>query len=116
MRILFSTVIALAALAVAVPTGAAPQRAKPALRIVDTSPLAVRGTNWHARERVRVRVSGETSAVRLVRATLAGAFTAQFPAVTVERCGDPLWITGIGASGARASVKLVLPECPPPLG
>jgi hypothetical protein len=106
--------IAITSLTVAAP--AAPRQARVALRIVDTSPLTVRGTGWHARERVRVKVAAEATTTRTVQTTLAGAFTTAFPTVTVQRCGDPVWITAIGASGARATVKLPVPECPPPLG
>jgi hypothetical protein len=111
MRVVAPVLVAIAALAVAAP--AATPRAKPSLRVVDTSPLAVRGAAFHVRERVRVQVSGSATALRIVRASAVGTFTATFPAVFVDRCSDSLAVVAVGTSGARASVKLVPIECPP---
>ena len=93
-------------------------RAKPQLKVLATRPLMVQGTHFHARERVRVRVSAAPAApiTRTVRATAAGTFTARFASVSVARCGDAA-IRALGATGDRASSKVLqAQDCAPGLG
>src|SRR3954453_23051415 len=82
--------------ALAAPAGAV---TAPALHVVTKNPLVVRGTNFHARERVTV-VSGATTVV--VRTTPAGAFRANLGAVLGDRCSYRIVATG--ARGARVSL------------
>lgn len=104
---------------IAVPAGGAAlpgrESARPVVRVADWSPLKVRGVSFKRSERVRltVRVDGRRL-VRRVRATRAGAFTAVFAGATVvDRCGFS--VVAVGSGGSRASFKLPLTACPPPL-
>lgn len=81
---------------------------RPTLNLVKRAPLTVRGTNFKARERVRV------TAVRRqwrARATLRGAFVLTLSGV--DRCS---WVrvVAVGDEGSRATLKaLPAPACPP---
>ena len=52
----------------------------PALRLVDADPLTIRGVRFEPRERVRVTISGDVSAWRVVRASPRGTFVRPFQA------------------------------------
>jgi hypothetical protein len=88
---------------------------RPALRLVDASPITVRGTNFKARELVRVTfVQGATKKTRTLRTTTLGRFsTSAGEDVRLDRCGDLLLVTAVGGRGSRASLKYPLPDCPP---
>jgi hypothetical protein len=88
---------------------------RPALRLVDSAPITVRGTSFRARELVRVTfVQGATKVTRTRRATLRGTFTTSAGEDTrLDRCGDFLLVTAVGGRGSRASLKAPLPDCPP---
>jgi hypothetical protein len=88
---------------------------RPALRLVDSAPITVRGTSFKAKELVRVTfVQGATRTTRTRRATLRGSFTTSAGEDSrLDRCGDLLLITAIGGRGSRASLKYPLPDCPP---
>ena len=112
MRI-FIPILAVLALA----TGAAAGTTKATLRIVDPSPLTIRGTGFHAEQSVRLKVSqdGRTLVRRTIRTGVRGGFTWSFTSVTLHRCGGDVAISAQDASGRLAMAKLPLPECPPPL-
>jgi hypothetical protein len=91
--------------------------ARPALKVVDTKPLTIRGTHFHARERVRVAVVANRRFVHVVRTSATGTFNTAFSDVSLaDRCGNGLLVTAQGATGDTARLKLPLPECPPSLG
>jgi hypothetical protein len=74
------------------------------LALVRAQPLTVRGTGFHARERVRLvlgRASAGTAA--RARATAAGAFTAVVPG-RLQRCAG-VTVTAIGDHGSRATLR-----------
>lgn len=89
--------------------GSSPARAgKPSLRVVNSSPLKVRGEHFRAGERVRL-----AAAARSVRtkATGAGYFVVTIPAA--DPCSS-VRVLARGSAGSYAVVKL-LPsrECAP---
>jgi hypothetical protein len=84
---------------------------RPQLKLVDRSPLVVRGTGFKPRERVRVELSVVASELRRVRTTRAGTFTVAFARVTVHRC-DSVRIVAVGTGGSHAALKLLpAPAC-----
>jgi hypothetical protein len=90
-------------------------RPRPALRLLAKSPVTLRGTSFHARERVRVTAIAE-GAKRVVstRATKGGSFTAQLPAaMPYDPCLGALTVTAVGRSGDSATLKLPQRACPP---
>jgi hypothetical protein len=110
-----ATIVAVLMLVFAAP-GLAAKRL-PVLRVVDTSPLIVRGAAFPARDAVvvRVREDGRTLARRSVRASTTGRFAVTFHVAVGHRCGGNTTITAASASGAVAKTKLPQPACPPPL-
>ena len=94
---------------------AAAARPAPALRLVATDPVTVRGTHFHARESVRVTVrTADLTRIRRVRATATGSFTARFTApVGYDPCADTLRVYATGARGDAAGLKLPQRACPP---
>jgi hypothetical protein len=82
---------------------------RPELRIVTTSPLAVRGINVKPAERVRLLVSYRGPLTRTVKAGPRGGFLARL-AVSVRGC-EPLVVQAIGARGSRAMVDITMPGC-----
>lgn len=87
--------------------------AKPSLRLMTRQPLVVQGQHFGSRERVRVRVSGDASASRSVRATEAGSFGVRFADIAVDRC-SVIRVVAIGGSGRQATLKtLPSPACNP---
>jgi hypothetical protein len=112
-------VAAAAVLAVALASAsaiAAETQRKAHLRLVSVKPLVVQGSAFRSRERVRLEVAANERVVRVVRTDTRGAFTASFPQLFVDRCGDGLAIMATGAGGSRAALKLPGLECPPGLG
>jgi hypothetical protein len=88
---------------------------RPGLRLVDVSPITVRGTDFKAKELVRVMfVQGSTKVIRRTRATVHGGFrTSAGEDMRLDRCGDFLLVSAAGGRGSRASLKYPLPDCPP---
>jgi hypothetical protein len=102
-------VTALAA-AVALGAGGAADAAKqPTLRIVGTTPLVVRGTNFRPDERVKLLVSYGRPLVRAVKAGPRGGFVARL-GVSVKGC-QAVVVQAIGARGSRAMVDITMPGC-----
>ena len=91
---------------------APPTGSKPALRLLDSSPLAVKGSSFRAGERVQVVTS--TGALVRVRAGSRGGFVARFPTVLVDPCNGVV-VNALGSRGSRASFKLPARQCPPAL-
>jgi hypothetical protein len=86
------------------------------LRIVDPSPLVVRGTGFGALEHVTVTAfMPDGSFVRRVVATRAGTFTVRFSA-GAEWCSGVREVRAVGRKGSRAAVwtKPALSECAAP--
>jgi hypothetical protein len=93
-----------------------PTRTKPQLRILDASPVTLKGTHFRPRERVRITATAADTQTKTARTSAAGSFTAQFPDLVVNRCSG-LAVQALGARGDRASTKVLQqPDCPPPLG
>jgi hypothetical protein len=81
------------------------------VRFASIEPLAVRGTHFVPRERVRVRVvAGRKSFIRVVTAR-RGSFTATF-ATSIDPCLGATAVA-VGNRGSRAVTKLVFRDCPP---
>jgi hypothetical protein len=80
---------------------------KPALKVIQRTPLKIRGIHFNLRERVRITAaSNAKSAVRNVRTTARGRFT-----VDLGNWCDAVTVKAVGARGDRA--KLVVPPPPP---
>jgi hypothetical protein len=86
----------------------------PHLKLVTTAPLVVRGSAFHAHERVRLVLRRRTGAptIRHASADAAGAFVATFTGAKVNRCGG-FSIVATGTEGSRATMlrTLPLPSC-----
>jgi hypothetical protein len=103
-------VVALAALAVAVPASAGRQPA--ALRLVSESPLTLTGSGFGATESVRVRVVAPSLRTKVVRSTASGRFVVRF-----TRPGCVAGMLVVTAQGLRteraASYRRLGFACPP---
>jgi hypothetical protein len=100
-----------AALILAVPIAGA-TAPKPKLRILDTVPVRITGSGFHARERVGVTLVTSVVWHKVLRATRAGRFIAAFPSATLDRCAG-YSVLARGAAGARASLKVMPLGCAP---
>jgi hypothetical protein len=90
--------------------------ATPRLRLVDATPLTVRGANFDPAEHVSVTARGSSqqqSARHAVRAGPAGGFLVRFPTIDANDCHG-FAISAIGSDGHRASLARKPGECPPP--
>jgi hypothetical protein len=106
----FSLALGVVALAQA---SASKQDRRAKLAIVTKSPLTIRGTQFRSREGVHVKGSaGDDRFARRTTASRIGAFTLQFPTVTVDRCST-LIAVAIGSRGSQATIKYFEPLCPP---
>ena len=83
---------------------------QPALRLVTVRPLEVRGSNFKAKERVKVTLYARTEKVRRTTATEAGSFTTSFGAVPLSHC-DGFLIRAVGSQGSVATTKIPRPAC-----
>jgi hypothetical protein len=112
--IVIGTVVA-AALAFVVAGLAAASRPvrQPALSLVKPVPLQVRGTGFHARERVRVvAVVARTSVTKWVRASSHGSFAMALK-LEAGHCSG-LRVIAVGNAGSRATLmRPPLPACMP---
>jgi hypothetical protein len=83
---------------------------RPALRLIDRSPVTVQGRHFRSAERVKVTMYTEKTSVR-VTASRAGAFTASLPVAEIDRC-DRIVIRAVGTAGSTAQLKLLpRPAC-----
>jgi len=106
MRILLVLAVALT---VAVTAQASSSSAQ--LRISGFAPLLVRGSGFHAREHVLVRMSfGTTAATKTVVASRSGGFSVSFQTGADTQCGQ-LVVTARGATGSKASSKAPRAPC-----
>jgi hypothetical protein len=111
--VLSAVVLAAMGAAIVVAGGASSGTATPSLRLLDSSPLTVKGVAFKPRERVRVTANLESGSLQaIVRATRRGTFLVTFEEISV-RCG--FTVRAVGAAGSRATLKLPQPACPPPL-
>jgi hypothetical protein len=93
---------------VAPATGAS--TARPALKLVHRMPLEVQGVHFKLGERVRVTAASDTkSAVRVLRSTRRGTFTANLG--NWDTC-ETVTVKAVGARGDRATLVV---EPPPPV-
>ncbi len=80
---------------------------KPALQVIQRTPLKIRGAHFKLREHVRIAAaSNSKSAVRTVRTTARGTFT-----VDLGNWCDAVIVKAVGAKRDRAT--LVVPPPPP---
>jgi hypothetical protein len=111
-------IIALSIAAVA--TGAASASptsttARPSVRVSDLNPFTVRGTNFKARERVRVVISSKKHrTTRTVTANGRGSFRTAF-AFKLRGC-DEYSVRATGGGGSRAAVKSSQQSCGADIG
>ena len=102
------------AIALLVPVGSSAALSGASLRLLDHSPAVLRGTGFKPTERVVVRAyaTGVTRS-RTLTASRAGTFTIRF-AMVAGGCMGAHAFSATGARGSRATLKLLVPECPPP--
>ena len=86
---------------------------RPALRLLDASPLAFRGTGFKAHEHVRVSVYAGSRATKRTTAGLRGRFTIRFVGLDPNACTG-FSAVAIGSEGSRASFKRAPGMCPAP--
>jgi hypothetical protein len=103
--------VALAASAVG-QTATSVTSSQPEMRVVDRTPLTLRGTGFAAGERVRLVVRVPGLAQKRVTATRRGFFVAVFSRAGYNRCSG-LTAFAIGSRGNRARLLLPAPACPP---
>ena len=83
-------------------TGTTSTRPSARLRIVDYTPLTLRGTGFRSHEFVRVVVDlGRRSLIHEQRAGVGGGFTARFVELSLDPCGTP---PAVSARGARTGL------------
>jgi len=91
--------------------------AKPRVWISSPDPLTVRGAGFHAREHVKLTVTGNgVSRQRQLTAARTGAFTARFATPFPAKHCFALLVRAAGAAGSRATMKSPpnAIDCPPP--
>ena len=96
--------------------GAAGTAAKPrpSLRLSTSDLTRVTGSDFGARERVRVTLLvADARRVASVVADRSGRFAVSFPRVFVDRCSGSLAVFAVGSRGSRAALKLPQRACPP---
>ena len=87
----------------------------PRLTTLQRATFTVRGVGFAPSERVRVVASSSgISATRRTTAGAAGGFTVSLPTFTVESCSGFV-VRAFGATGDRATLHRLPPECPQPL-
>ena len=102
-------VVACAGLAWGSTTAASPT-VRPKLRALDLQPLVVRGTAFRPYERVKLILSADMAAGRILKASATGRFVARFRAVSVGRC-DGFVLQAFGSRGSRAKLERLTPDC-----
>lgn len=84
----------------------------PRVRITNSAPLVVRGSNFRQYEVVRVVYRAHSTWRRTATATAAGSFTVRFP-VSLRLC-PPASLTATGSKGSQAAYKPPATMCPQP--
>jgi hypothetical protein len=102
-------VVACAALACGSTTAASPT-VRPKLQALDLQPLVVRGTAFRPYERVKLILSADVAAGRILKASATGRFVARFRAVSVGRC-EGFVLQAFGSRGSRAKLERLTPDC-----
>jgi hypothetical protein len=88
--------------------GAPDSTARPTLKLVNRDPLTVRGTQFQARERVRVAAAGRHWRLR---ANVQGRFVLVLGGI--DRC-DTVRVVAVGNEGSRTILKILpSPLCAP---
>lgn len=105
MRRVAIALLLLVAVALAAGTALARPPATPALRVVERTPLVVRGANFHSTERVTLRALG---VVRVVHTTASGVFRTRLGAAPTDRCS--FLVVAVGASGDHARARVFPPR------
>jgi hypothetical protein len=83
------------------------------IRLVDMAPVTFRGSEFAARESVRVTVVRQTKRFsKTVRANAQGAFRVTFGLIAIDVCRGTIQVTATGDRGSRATFKRA---CRPPL-
>jgi hypothetical protein len=98
----------------AAPAATAASGAVPKLRLVDLTPLTLRGSGFRAQERVRLTLAfRRVRTARTIRSGRAGGFTVRFRTLlALDPCRGTVVVTAVGAaSGLRATWKR---RCRPP--
>jgi len=109
MRALLPIVLVLALLLPAAAVATAPR-----LAVADVSPLAVKGTGFAAKERIRVVASLPGASVHWATASATGAFVVRFSAMNPDSCTAYV-VRAAGVRGDSAVLRVRPPECPQPL-
>jgi hypothetical protein len=105
--------LATAALLIAV-APAAPATGNPRLAVISPAPrFVVRGLSFKPRERVTVRLVGQTTTRAVVFASVAGGFRVSLAKPAPLACGRFV-IRAAGSLGSRVVVRFGPPECNPP--
>ena len=81
------------------------------LRLLDTDPVMVRATGFHARERVRLVVGPPALLMRMATAGSGGGFTMRLAGVSANSCAGGLSIVATGNDGSRATLKRPRGQC-----
>jgi hypothetical protein len=111
-RLRVLAVVACAALAWGSTTAASPT-ARPKLQALDLQPLVVRGTAFRPYERVKLILSADVAAGRILKASANGRFVTRFRAVSVGRC-EGFVLQAFGSRGSRAKLERLTPDCSEP--
>jgi hypothetical protein len=107
-----SVLVALAALGL-VPLATADVSGVERVRLVDPTPITLRGVNFQPLERVTISLSlGATDVLRVVRAGSLGQFVTVFPKLRYDRCNGALGVKAVGSLGSSAAWKVVPLDCP----
>lgn len=106
---LFALGIAVAAISLGA-SGAVGAATAPSLRVVDTSPLTVRGLGFKPNERVTLVVAAGTRMVRHTHAGSGGAFMLRIGA-DINNCAG-FSVTATGNHGSHATLKRAPGNCP----
>jgi hypothetical protein len=87
-------------------------RSAPTLRLVDRTPVTVRGAGFAAGERVAVVLASSSRASRTVHADAGGMFVVRFRS-SLGRCSS-YTLQAYGATGTRARLSSgISPDCVP---
>jgi hypothetical protein len=109
MRRILTTTAVLAALA----PGLAGAQAGPALQVLGTAPMTVRGTAFRPGEHVTLTlIIRRVARVRSTTSSASGRFVVVFTRVRIAQCSVYV-VRARGDEGSRAALRF-LPECPPP--
>jgi hypothetical protein len=105
-------VILLALLAFSAAVASAASSTRPSLRLMDRSPVSVRGAGFLGGERVTVHLSAGSRSSKVVTAGGRGGFVARF-ARSLPRC-TRYSVQAFGSKGSRASLRSgIAPDCQP---